>query len=463
MEFHAYVLCGLGKALTPFSGVRSTGRPKALLPVANKPMIDKVLDWCELAFFPKVTLVVDSDSSEDILLALDDYKQRLSKLQKEKPIGDDVSSYTTQIDILTIDGEFSGSVLYYIYQQQHDYDNFVLLPCDFMTNLPPQVLIEAYRNKNDNDVGLLVHYRNKLNIEDKKNKIFPANYTIYSESADDQTKLLDLYSSDDIDFHKALKIRTQMCWRYPNSIISKKLLNSSIFFASNDLFKIFDSDKDKFNDYYFSCRSITKIIRDVARRSWKHSQLYETIAFLVVPEIATFFRINNVPVLMEANRYVMQQQAIQQAKQQTNPATKDKLAANVGIDSLVGENTTLGERTNVKKTVIGKNCKIGKRVKLTGNLIMDNVTIEDDVQLENCIIGNDVIIHTKSKLTNCNVESTHEVASGSQHKGENLLRLSLEGLVEDDTSESDSEEDDDESGSEFSEEYDDNSDGLFDY
>lgn len=386
-------------------------------------------------------------------------------MQKEKPVLDDVSSYTTQIDILAIDGDFSGSILYYIYQQQpHEYDNFVLLPCDFMTNLPPQVLIEAYRNKNDNDVGLLVHYRNKLNIEDKKNKIFPANYTIYSESADDQTKLLDLYSTEDIDFHKALKIRTQMCWRYPNSIISKKLLNSSIFFASNDLFKIFDSDIDKFNENYFNCRTITKIIRDVARRSWKHSQLYETIAFLVVPEIATFFRINNVPVLMEANRYVMQQQAKQQAKHQTTSATKDKLAANVGIDSLVGENTTLGERTNVKKTVIGKNCKIGKRVKLTGNLIMDNVTIEDDVQLENCIIGNDVIINSKSKLTNCNVESTHEVASGSHHKGETLLSLSLEGLVEEETSESDSDEDDeDDSESEFSEEYDDNSDGLFDY
>lgn len=86
---------------------------------------------------------------------------------------------------------------------------------------------------------------------------------------------------------------------------------------------------------------------------------------------------------------------------------------------------------------------------------------------ENCIIGNGVLIRSKVKLTNCNVESTNEVAKGTQSKGDTLLCFSLEGLVEGESvmdleSESDDESD---SGSEedYEDEYADNDDGLFAY
>lgn len=479
MEFHAVILCGPGKSLSPFSKIRNSGTAKALLPVANRPIIENVLDWCELAFFPKVTLIVDESSEADIKAYVDQYKSKLSKINQDKQSHDEISPYISEINLVSLQSDFSGNVIHYLYKnhRQLQLDNFIILPCDLITNLPPQVLIEAYRNKNDNDIGLLVSYRNTLAIEDKKNRIFPNNYTIYAELPDDQKHFLDYYSHDDINFHKALKLRTQMCWRYPNSIISSKLLNGSIFFGSGlEIFKIFDENPEKFTEQYFNSRSITKVIRDLSRRSWKHSKPLQTIGFLIVPEKATFFRVNNTPVLMEANRYLMQKQAASNAQNNNHNTQKDKAAANVGIDSLVGENTTLGERTNVKKTVIGKNCKIGKRVRLTGNLIMDNVTIEDDVQLENCIIGSNVIIHSKLKLFNCNVESKHEIQNGSHFKGETLLSLTLEELVDEDGLESDevmsgdlndsdeSDEGDSEESSEFDEEeYGDNSDGLFDY
>lgn len=476
MEFHAVVLCGPGKSLSPFSKVRKSGIPKALLPVANKPIIENVLDWCELAFFPKVTLVVDETNEADMKTYVQDYKSRLNQINRSKQSNDELSPYTSDINIVTINSDFSGSILYHLYKNPTiiQAPNLVVLPCDFITNLPPQVLIEAYRNKNDSDIGLLVNYRNNLAIEDKKHKIFPINYTIYCELPDDQKQFLDYYTSDDVDFHKALKIRTQMCWRYPNSIISSKLLNSSIFFGSTaDMFKVFSDSPEKFTEQYFSSRPLTKIIRDLSRRAWKHSKAMQTIGFLVIPEKATFMRVNNTPVLMEANRYMMQKQA---SAASATSHQKDKTAANVGADSLVGNNTTLGERTNVKKTVIGKDCKIGKRVRLTGNLIMDNVTIEDDVQLENCIIGSNVIIQSKLRLFNCNVEATHEIQHGSHLKGETLLSLSLEELVDDEDLEgdgfmsdglesiTDESEDEDEDESSFDEQdYGDNSDGLFDY
>ncbi|KAG7194816.1 uncharacterized protein KQ657_004497 [Scheffersomyces spartinae] len=472
MEFHVVILCGLGKQLTPFSQVRSTGIPKAVLPIANKPMVEYVLRWCELGFFPKVTIVTDSDSEQVIKQALVDHKKWVEE-QKQSLTGEQAqpeAESVMDIDILSLNADTSGEVLYHIYKNNiiGAYKHFLLLPCDFVTDLPPQVLIEAYRNREESDIGISVHYRNLLDIEDKKHKIFPIEYTIFLELNDGQCQLLDLYSSADIEFQQALKIRTQMCWRYPNSSISMSLMNSSIFFGSTvEIFNIFDTMQEKSTEQYFASRPISKIVRDLARRSWKHSQPKETIGFMLVPDQATFFRTTNTHVLMEANRYFMKLQA-QEKGTSGAQQNKDKLAATVGLDSLVGEGTTLDERTHVKRTVVGNDCVIGKRVKLTGCLLLNNVTIEDDVQLENCIVGHDVRIQTKLKLVHCNVESTHDVVKGTQAKNETLHCLSLEGLIEGDESaiESDSDDDDDDDESSYDEydgEFDDNDDGLFGY
>lgn len=469
MEFHTFILCGPGKQLAPFSKERSTGIPKALLPVANRPMVEYVLDWCEKAFFPKVTLVCDQESYDDIQNALEAYKSR--KLS-DKPDGEDVDDNTVQfadsLEVIALPVPTSALVLRHVLTKDllKPYQHFALLPCDFVTDLPPQVLIEAYRSRQDSDVGLAVCYKNHLDIEDKKNRIFPQNYTVYTQLPDGDAQLLDYYSAEDVEFHKAFKIRTQMVWNHPNSTVSTKLLNSSIFLGSGKrISEIFDNSDDKFTDAYFSSRPLIKVVRDLARKPWQSVSHHSTVGLLIVPEVASFVRSNNLPVLLEANRHYLKLQARENSGKPAAP--KDKNAANVGADALIGEGSVLGEKTNVKRSVVGVNCVIGKRVKLTGSILLDNVVIEDDSQLENCIIGQNAIIRSKCRLTSCYVESTNEVAKGTQSKGDTLLCLTLEGLLESESavestsslegsSESDYEEYEDE-------EYGDNSDGLFGY
>lgn len=47
--FQAVILCGPGTSLYPFT--QDEDLPKALLPVANKPMLHYPLEWCEKAGF----------------------------------------------------------------------------------------------------------------------------------------------------------------------------------------------------------------------------------------------------------------------------------------------------------------------------------------------------------------------------------------------------------------------------
>ncbi|CAH2350365.1 translation initiation factor eIF-2B subunit gamma [[Candida] railenensis] len=569
MEFHAFILCGSGKGLSPFSQSRTTGVSKALLPIANKPMVEYVLEWCDRAFFPQVTVVCDEASKEGLQAAVEQYQ---SKLRPAHGAGETAPASTgtgagapasgasagtalsstgshtgtsvdeshgnsspPPIDIMVMDANSSGEVLYNLYKRYgtprngvsteptssassttgaisggsndssadaESRANFVLLPCDFVTDLPPQVLIEAYRNKPNNDLGLWFNYHNHFeSFSDKKTfgKTFGSqiNYTVYSELEGGELRLLDLFSKDDIDFHKSLQLRTQMSWRHANATVATKLLDSSIFFGNTErVFNVFDEEESSklFTEFYFRHRSVNRVIRDLARRTWKHSEEKESIGFSILPKEATFFRCNNIPVYMEANRYIMKQQQAQSAQTPVQVAAQplqqsssqsgsiNKLAAVVGADSLVDPSSVLGERTNVKRSVIGKSCTIGKRVKLTGCILLNNITVEDDVHLENCIIGHNVTIQSKVKLTHCNVESTLEVAKGTQAKGEDLLCLSLEGIVEghgananeedldfDDEyaigeySDSDSDSEDDSESEGELDEHGDNSDGLFAY
>ena len=47
LGFQAVILCGAGQGLYPFTQAEDV--PKALLPLANRPMIYYALDWCEKA------------------------------------------------------------------------------------------------------------------------------------------------------------------------------------------------------------------------------------------------------------------------------------------------------------------------------------------------------------------------------------------------------------------------------
>lgn len=468
MEFHAIILCGPGKQLTPFSKVRSTGVPKALMPLAGKPMVEYVLNWCEKAFFNRVTIMCDDASAEEIESFVKEFQKKKSLADSSSRSGSegDLQRFANSISVTKFAGASSGEIFQFLYKGGNIRagENFVLLPCDFITNLPPQVLIEAFRCRDDTDMGVLIYYRNTLDIEDKKNKVFPKNYTLYAELPTGKSQFLDYYSTDDVNFHKGFKIRTQLMWSRPKTIVSTKLLNSSIFFGNSEqIFKVFSDSPDKFTESYFSSRPLIKVIRDLARKEWQSPNCNHTVGFFVTPDEANFLRANTLPAYMEANRAFLKVQARENAGGKTS-ATKDKSVAIIGADAMVGENTVAGEKTNVKRSVVGANCNIGKRVKLTGSIIFDNVTIENDVQLENTIVGRGAQIQSKSKLTNCFVESTHEVAKGTQSKGDTLLCLTLEGLVESavDTSSSGS-DDTDESFDEYDEEIGDNSDGLFGY
>ncbi|CDH10172.1 related to GCD1-Translation initiation factor eIF2bgamma subunit [Zygosaccharomyces bailii ISA1307] len=514
MELQAFVLCGQGHNLWPFSQgnleqhhVSANGMTKALLPIGNRSMLEYVLDWCDQADFKEINVVGNSEDIDAIQRGLQNY---LDLRDEQFKLVDKVLSGSTHnhhlqdpkpVKFIKSKAISTGECLQKELLERITGD-FVLLPCDFITDIPPQIFIDQYRNRDSDNLAMTFYYKNFLESTDKKQagKQF---FTIYASNENTEARpvLLDIYPMADVKKSKYLQVRTHLLWNYPNTTISTKLENSFVYFCSHEICQLLaerktgngainknheeegvqeDSSKEQddimpdttIKPNYFrkenqlvkdpiNChKSLGKIFRDLARRSWQHSKPRETVGMFILPEVGAFFRANSLHVYTEANRFILRIKAQTLA---TNTQTTTASASAIGADAVIGNNCTILEKSNIKLSAIGPGCKIGNRCRIAGSILLPNVTIEDEVILENVIIGPNGIIGKKSKLTNCCVEGYFNVEPKSNLKGETLTKLDFESDEDMSSNAAESSDDDGSLEEEYEDEYEYEDDGLFDH
>ncbi len=268
-----------------------------------------------------------------------------------------------KINVISGSSESTGEILRTISPKLNG--DFIILPCDFITDLDPHVLLEVYRNRKQDQIAISIHYNNSIESIEKKN--LKSNYTIHTPINITNSILLDVYSKESTDVSKIFKIRNKMISSHPHSVISTQLLDSFIYMCSSRIIEISDINEEG-NDIS-SLRPVPKVIRDFARRSWQHREPKESIGFFVIPEQSTFIRVSSLPAYIESNRFVIKQRLAKLVESGETPGR--------GSDCVIGENTTIGEKTNIKKSAIGNNCLVGKSNRLIGCVILDNTIIGD--------------------------------------------------------------------------------------
>ncbi|EJS41586.1 gcd1p [Saccharomyces arboricola H-6] len=516
----------------------STRLPKALLPIGNRPMIEYVLDWCDQADFNEINVVAPVDEIELIESGLAPFLS-LRKQQFEliyKALSNSNHSHHLQdpkkINFIPSLTDSTGESLQKELLPRINGD-FVLLPCDFITDIPPQILVDQFRNRDDNNLAMTIYYKNSLDSSiDKKQQQKQKQqqfFTVYSENEESERQpiLLDVYSQTDVTKTKYLQIRSHLLWNYPNLTISTKLLNSFIYFCSFEICQLLklgsqsmsrqasfkdpftgnqqqhtptttDDDEDRNHDdddgddnykhsiasiqpTYFkkknnlildpiNCnKSLSKVFRDLSRRSWQHSKPREPIGIFILPDQTSFIRANNLNAYMDANRFVLK------IKSQTMFTKNIQIqSAAIGADAIVDPKCHISAHSNVKMSVVGTQANIGSRCRIAGSLLFPGVQLGDEVILENCIIGPMAKISSKCKLTNCYIEGHYIVEPRNSLKGETLANVYLdddedEELVYDDNviagsgEETDSNErsDEDSDDGDYTDEYEYEDDGLF--
>ncbi|KAL8892742.1 MAG: hypothetical protein Q9215_000334 [Flavoplaca cf. flavocitrina] len=133
-NFQALILCGPGVS---FNTLTSTPEdfPKALLPVANRPMIWYPLDWCRRANISRIALITPPSSRRAIEDALS-RNPHLTSPDLHRPdvlAPSTLTQNTSTADIIRIP-EVQSVIT----------GDFIILPCDLLSELPGECLLEAW-------------------------------------------------------------------------------------------------------------------------------------------------------------------------------------------------------------------------------------------------------------------------------------------------------------------------------
>jgi translation initiation factor eIF-2B subunit epsilon len=87
---------------------------------------------------------------------------------------------------------------------------------------------------------------------------------------------------------------------------------------------------------------------------------------------------------------------------------------------VIGQGTSIGDRSTVANSVLGRNCKIGKNVVLDGAYIWDGAVIGDNTEVRRAIVGEQVNVGA-----NCKVEPDVLLSSGVKISNGVTLRRGL--------------------------------------
>uniref|UniRef100_A0A1D1YKE7 Translation initiation factor eIF2B subunit gamma n=1 Tax=Anthurium amnicola TaxID=1678845 RepID=A0A1D1YKE7_9ARAE len=105
-----------------------------------------------------------------------------------------------------------------------------------------------------------------------------------------------------------------------------------------------------------------------------------------------------------------------------HPSVKHGAKTTVGQHCMIAEGSQMGDKCNVKRSVIGRHCRIGSNVKIVNSVVMDHVSIEDGCTVQGSVICSNVQMQEGCALRDCQVGAAYVVAAGSEHKGESLAR-----------------------------------------
>ncbi|KAI9741791.1 MAG: hypothetical protein M1834_000177 [Cirrosporium novae-zelandiae] len=132
--FQALILCGPGVSLNTFCS-NPEEFPKALVPIANRPMVWYALDWCYRMGITSIHLITPPEAAPALQTALSQ-NPHLTSLPLPKPtvLSPPSLGLTTGTASLLRIPEIASTIT----------SDFLVLPCDLITTISPTSLLETW-------------------------------------------------------------------------------------------------------------------------------------------------------------------------------------------------------------------------------------------------------------------------------------------------------------------------------
>ncbi|EKM80890.1 hypothetical protein AGABI1DRAFT_37002 [Agaricus bisporus var. burnettii JB137-S8] len=454
-EFLAVVLAGFGNELLPLTGDHGDEPcPKALLPIANRPMIEYVLSWIEQSGIKDVLLVCPTVHRHAVY----------------HHIHSDVSSSNLNIDLQTYDETIdsgAGTCTLLRHFASRIREDFVLLSCDFIAppSLPLTTLLNQFRVDSGSNGSIATTCWYATNRTEKSSPseewgpVSPPTPIIWDDKSG---TLLHVDTADDIDKNpEELELRMSLLSKYPRVRLSLNFQDSHVYVCRRSLLGLlqektqFDSFREEFIPWLCKIQSQRLKRRKYGPGLYKdadtpssyataleHSTLLdfrdnkdniraplsesERITgslkvglVLHRPESEYAIRVHNLPSFVEINRGLLSTTNYALPTDPKNRSLIDQ-KAQISTDTIIGDSTRVSEKTTIKKSIIGRHCIVGRMVKIVGSILLDHCVIEDGARVDGCVLGINTKIGTRAELSRCVTQAGYEVSPEDKIKNEKL-------------------------------------------
>ncbi|KAI9474108.1 MAG: nucleotide-diphospho-sugar transferase [Benjaminiella poitrasii] len=429
-EFQAVVLGGYGSSNRLYPISEEDNLPKALLPVGNKPVISYTLEWLEKAGINDIIVIIQATGNAP---------QKLSAYLRTHP-------GNVHCQVVSVDEDDETADALRAIKDKIDRD-FIVVPCDLITELNPKELFDAHR-VSGSTFSALFYEPGLTESASKDEDLLPYvgidpthNALVYkalrSENEDFSIRMSLLNKFPRVRIHTNLQdAHFYIFKKWVLDIVVDKEYITSI---SKDLIpmlvkcqyqkKLVEREEitkysSTYDDLLANALSLsTTQSVDMEEGSLKEDPIHPSFKSPVKTYVHVYRggfcgRGNTTASYSELNRYATKQGAtITRVPSSAEVAPRTQ----VGNDSVVGEYTKIDERSSVKKSCVGSHCIIGKNVKIANSVIMDHVVIGDNVKIDGCIICNNAKIQEKASLKDCDVAGGYIVDKDAQLKGEKLV------------------------------------------
>ncbi|KAJ1619471.1 nucleotide-diphospho-sugar transferase [Pavlovales sp. CCMP2436] len=382
--------------------------PKALLPVANRPLISLPLGHLEkCGFRSAVVVTVESIAAQ------------MKAFLAEKHSG------TIHVDLVIVPDD-AGTAQALLAAKAKVHGDVLVMSVDLVTDVPLQKLADTHHLR---DAAITVLLKERPAPREGKPPKWETAFVL------DPAKEQLLYMAARTDCDATLGLRKSLLHAHGNVTVTTALTDVHCYVLARWVFDLLEARPELSNirydlvpyllrhQYIHAERALPEALdmnlsvsgHDQPARHFRTTD-HSRIQCAVVIESATgavCVRANTLTSYLEVNLEI------------ARGALGGKVGGEVaevggktgfGNDCVRGKGVAIGLSTTVKRSVVGSHCRLGSGVKLANCVVMDHVTFGDKVSLSNCVICSNAEVREGATLTNCQVGASFTVDKDAQHK-----------------------------------------------
>ena len=290
--------------------------------------------------------------------------------------------------------------------------DFIAVTGDVISNLPIEGALAAHRARRQKDknaiMTMVLREAGRSKHRTKSSSVSPVFVV-------DPTKDRCLHYEEidnRVGSSSRLNVDTDIMLSHPELDIRQDLIDCNIDICTPDVLSLWSDSFDYqeprtqflfgvLKDYELNGKTIhTHIVKDHYAARARNLKAYDAVSKDIISRWAY-------PLCPDTNLLPGHTYELRKGNLYQEHGVTLARSCEVGRRTVIGQGTSIGDRTTVKNTVLGRNCKIGKNVTLDGAYIWDNVVIGDRTKVLRAIIADGAVVGN-----DCTVESGSLISYG---------------------------------------------------